>query len=247
MPAQTAMHPWPFMRPPAAPARGSAAHGAPIAAWIIAAALAVMGAAPAFAIDIKVEDAEGKATIALTGTVAAGDGLKVRSIVGSIPAAKSILAELAFAGGVRADALSIGRFFHQMRIRTVVPAKLRCNSPCPLVLVGGRDPITGRASYLKYSSGALGFTGVVSNYADKEYTIADLDGAVAATQREILQIADYLHDVGADMNMLRYYQSVLKSNEVQYITNEQALDLGIAVMFEETGQIIEPSLVREPR
>jgi len=49
------------------------------------------------------------------------------------------------------------------------------------------------------------------------------------------------------MNMLRYYQSVLKSNEVQYITNEQALDLGIAVMFEETGQIIEPSLVREPR
>jgi hypothetical protein len=243
MPAQTAMHPLPSMRLPFASARRAAR----IAAWILGAALGVTAAAPAFAIDVKVEDADGKATIVLTGSLVAGDGLKVRSIVAGVPAAKSILAELAFAGGVRAEALSIGRFFHQTRIRTVVPAKLRCNSPCPLVLVGGRDPITGKPSYLKYSSASLGFTGVVANYADKEYTIADLDGAVAATQREILQIADYLHDVGADMNLLKYYQSVLKSNEVSYITNEQALDLGIAVMFEETGQIIEPSLVREAR
>jgi hypothetical protein len=243
MPAQTAMHPLPSMRLHVASARRVAR----IAAWILGAALGVTAAAPAFAIDVKVEDADGKATIVLTGSLVAGDGLKVRSIVAGVPAAKSILAELAFAGGVRAEALSIGRFFHQTRIRTVVPAKLRCNSPCPLVLVGGRDPITGKPSYLKYSSASLGFTGVVANYADKEYTIADLDGAVAATQREILQIADYLHDVGADMNLLKYYQSVLKSNEVSYITNEQALDLGIAVMFEETGQIIEPSLVREAR
>ena len=66
-------------------------------------------------------------------------------------------------------------------------------------------------------------------------------------EREILQIADYLHDVGADINMLRYYQSVLKSNEVQYLTNEQALDLGIAVLLEETGQIIEPLSARDAR
>jgi hypothetical protein len=217
---------------------------APIAAWALAAMLAAGAATPAFAIDIKVEDADGKATITLTGQVVAGDGLKVRSVVAGIAASRSIIADLAFAGGVRADALSIGRFFHQMRIRTVVPAKLRCNSPCPLVLVGGRDPVTGKASYLKYSSGSVGFSGVVSNYAEKEYTSADLDSAVATTQREILQIADYLHDVGADMNMLRYYQSVLKSDGIQYITNEQALDLGIAILLEETGQVIEPVPLR---
>jgi hypothetical protein len=228
MPAQAAMNPQSSMWPRLA----------------LATALALAVAAPAFAIDIKVEDTEGKATIALTGQVVAGDGLKVRSIVGGIGGSKPIVAELAFAGGVWADAMSMGRFFHQIRIRTVVPAKLRCNSPCPLALVGGRDPITGKGSYLKYSSGALGFTGVVSNYADKEYTIADLDAAVATTQRDILRVADYLHDVGADINMLRYYQSVLKSGEVQYITNEQALDLGIAILFEETGQVIEPVLAR---
>jgi hypothetical protein len=213
-----------------------------LTARALAAALVAAAAADALALDVKmVDEADGKAsTVLLTGQVVAGDGLKVRSLVAGLPAPHSITAQIAFAGGVRADAMSIGRFFHQARIRTVIPAKLRCISPCPLVLVGGRDPLTGKASYIKYSSASLGFTGVTSNYADKEYTAADLDAAMASTQRDILQIADYLRDVGADINMLKYYQSVLKSNEVQYITNEQALDLGIAVFFEETGQVIEP-------
>lgn len=212
-----------------------------VAVWV-----AALTATQAYALDMKVvEDTEGKPTvIELTGQVAAGDGLKLRSFVGGLPSSKPIVAQVAFYGGVRAEAMSIGRFFHQVRIRTVVPAKARCVSPCPLVLVGGRDPANGRAGYLKFSSASLGFTGVVSNYADKDYTLADLDSAVASTQRDILQIADFLRDVGADMDILRYYQSVLKQNDVHYITNEQALDLGIAVMFEETGQVIEPLKTR---
>ena len=98
---------------------------------------------------------------------------------------------------------------------------------------------------MKYSSASLGFSGVTPNYVDKEYSSADLDGAVAATQRDILLVADYLRDVGADINLLKYYQSSLKPGETKYITNEQALDLSIAVMHEETGQIIEP-LKRRP-
>jgi hypothetical protein len=212
----------------------------------LAAAIAAMSTAHAFAVDIKVvDDSDGKTiTILLTGQMAASDGLKVRSFIGGVAATKSITVQLGFAGGIRADAMSIGRFFHQTRIRTIIPAKVRCVSPCPLVLVGGRDPVTGKSSHIKYSSASLGFSGVTSNYKEKDYTVADLDGAVASTQRDILQIADYLRDVGADINMLRYYQSVLKPNETQYITNEQALDLGIAVMFEETGQVIEPSKSR---
>jgi len=213
----------------------------PLPACVLAACLALT-ATQAFALDMKVvEDADAKTTtIVLTGQVVVGDGLKMRSFIGSLPDPKPIVAQVSFSGGNNAEAMSIGRFFHQLRVRTVIPAKLRCVSPCPLVLVGGRDPVTGRAGYLKFSSGSLGFTGVTSNYVDKDYTLADLDGAVAATQRNILQLADYLRDVGADIDILRYYQSVLKQNDVHYITNEQALDLGIAVMFEETGQVIEP-------
>jgi hypothetical protein len=208
----------------------------------LAVAISAILIANARAIDIKiVDDSDGKtATILLSGSMAVGDALRVRSFIGSVDPSKSIIVQLGFSGGFRTDAMSIGRFLNQTRIRTTIPAKVRCTSPCPLVLVGGRDPTTEKPSYIKYSSAVLGFTGVNPNFPEKDYTIADLDGAVANTQRDILQIADYLRDVGADMNMLKYYQSVLKQNETRFITNEQALDLGIAVMLEETGQVIEP-------
>jgi hypothetical protein len=213
----------------------------------VAGALSLLAATQACAVDIKVtDDQDGRtATVLLSGTVMPGDGLKVRAAIGALAAAKTVTVRLDSAGGNRNEAMSIGQFFHRNRIRTVVPAKTRCISPCPLILVGGVDPLSGRASYVKYSTASLGFSGIVLNYQDKSYTAADLDAAVAGIQRDILQIADYLHDVGADMNLLKYYQSVLKSNDVRYITNEQALDLGIAVMFEETGQVIEP-IARRP-
>lgn len=212
----------------------------------LAVAISAMSAANARAVDIKVvDDSDGKTvTILLTGQIVSGDALRVRSFIGGVAASKSIIVQLGFSGGLRTDAMSIGRFLNQSRIRTNIPTKVRCTSPCPLVLVGGRDPVTGKPSYIKYSSAGLGFTSVNPNFQDKDYTAADLDAAIANTQRDILQIADYLRDVGADMNMLRYYQSVLKQHETQYITNEQALDLGIAVMFEETGQVIEPTKSR---
>ena len=212
----------------------------------LAVAISAMLTANARAVEFKiVDDSDGKTvTILLTGQMAVGDALRLRSFIGNVDASKSIIVQLGFSGGFRTDAMSIGRFLYQTRIRTTIPANVRCTSPCPLVLVGGRDPATEKPSYIKYSSAALGFTGVSPNFPEKDYTIADLDGAVANTQREILQIADYLRDVGADMNILKYYQSVLKQNETRYITNEQALDLGIAVMLEETGQVIEP---RKPR
>jgi hypothetical protein len=200
----------------------------------------------ASALDLKVvDDGDKNATmVALTGKVEPGDGLKVRGFIGALSASKPVVAQLGFAGGTRSEATAIGRFFHQAGIRTVVTGKgTRCLSPCPLVFVGGRDPITGKPSYLKHSGAAVGFTGIVLNYQEKDYTVNDLNAAVADTQREILQIADYLHAVGANLEMLRYYQSV-QQNETKYISNEEALDLGISVLVEETGQIIEPARFR---
>jgi hypothetical protein len=204
--------------------------------------IAVVATAQASALDIKlVDDTDDKTiTIMLTGQVAAGDGLKVRSFIGKLATSKSVTAQLALNGGNRSEAMSIGRFFHQTRIRTVIPAKARCLSPCPLVLVGGSDPVTGQLSYVKYSSASLGFSAAISNYPERAYTAADLDAAVARAQRDILDIADYLRDVDANINILRYYQSVLKPNEIRYITNEQTLDIGIPVMVEETGEMLAP-------
>lgn len=179
-------------------------------------------------------------TIMLTGHSEAGDGLKVRGYVGGLPRGKAIVAYLAFSGGVRGEAMSIGRFFHQAGVRTVVPKGARCISPCPLVLVGGTDPITKKGSYLKYSSARIGFSGIMLSFPDKVYTATDLDNAVAGVQSDILQIADYLQAVGAKRDMLRFYESVLKPNEVRYLSDEETLDLGIPVLDENTGKVIEP-------
>ncbi len=252
MPKQAAApEPRRFLRPtivaPAIDARRSDSRAgkyrAPVVTCALALAFAAMMTANARAVDIKVvDDSDGKTiTILLTGQMITGDALRVRSFIGSVAASKSIIMQLGFAGGSRDDAMSIGRFLHQARIRTIIPGKVRCISPCPLVLVGGRDPVTGKPSYIKYSSSELVFSGASTSFQDKDYTVADLDGAVANAQRIILQIADYLRDVGADINMLKYYQSAVKQTDIRYITNEQALDLGISVMFEETGQVIAPS------
>jgi len=205
-------------------------------------AFAVVAATHAVALDIKeVESSDDQTvTILLSGEVVAGDSLKVRSFVGKLAGAKPMTAQLAFGGGLRFEALSIGRFLHQARIRTVIPAKGRCISPCPLVLVGGRHPDPRQVPYMKYSSALLGFSSVAPNFQDKAYKVSDLDRTVANIQRDILQVADYLTDVGANISMLKYYQSALKPKQVLYITNEQALDLGIAIVFEQTGELITP-------
>lgn len=205
-------------------------------------AFAVVAATQASALDIKeVETADDKTiTILLSGEVVAGDSLKVRSFVGKLAGAKPITAQLAFGGGLRPEAFSIGRFLHQARVRTVIPAKTRCVSPCPLVLVGGRSPDPKQVSYMKYASASLGFSSVNPNFPDKVYSVADLDKTMATTQNEILQIADYMTEVGANISLLKFYQSALKPKEVRYISNEQALDLGIAIIIDATGEVITP-------
>jgi len=209
---------------------------------MICLSLALLPATEAGAVNLETKETPDKAatTIVLTGHIEAGDGLKVRGYVGGLPQGKSIVAYLAFGGGVRSEAMSIGRFFHQAGVRTVVPKGARCISPCPLVLVGGSDPVTKKGSYLKYSSARIGFSGMTLSFPDKVYTAADLDNAVAGVQTDILQIADYLQAVGAKRDMLRFYESVLKPNEVRYLSDEETLDLGIPVMDEGTGKVIEP-------
>ncbi len=208
----------------------------------LSAALAVFAATQACALDIKqVETSDDKTiTVLLSGEVVAGDSLRIRSLVGKLTGAKPITAQLAFGGGLRSEALSIGRFLHQVRIRTVIPAKARCISPCPLVLVGGRSPDPKQVSYMKYSSATIGFSSIAPNFPDKVYSVADLDKTMAATQNDILQIADYMTEVGANISLLKFYQSALKPKEIRYISNEQALDLGIAVIMDDTGELITP-------
>lgn len=201
-------------------------------------------AGPAAALDIKTIEGGDAATtnIALSGAVVAGDSLKVRGFMAALPAGKPIRAELTLDGGDRREAMAIGRYLYQVKVRMVVPGGgARCGSPCPLVLVAGRDPVTEKPSYIKHSTGSVAFNGVRLNYAEKEYTTKDLDSAVAGAQQETLAIADYLRAVGANIGILSYYVSVRPGAAARMLTNEEALDLGIAVIDDATKQLIPPT------
>ena len=205
--------------------------------------VALLAAAPAVALDIKtIEGREPSVTtISLTGRVEEGDSLKVRSFVGGLPQEKPILAELTLGGGNIPEAIAIGRYFNKSKVRTYVPGRASCTSPCPLVLVAGRDPVTDKPSYFKHSSGSISFTGRTLNYQEKEYALKDINNAIATTQRNVLAVADYLKEVGANMTLLKYFESVKAGAQSTSLTNEEALDLGIAVLDEKTGTIVPPT------
>ena len=69
----------------------------------------------------------------------------------------------------------------------------------------------------------------------------DINNAIATTQRNVLAVADYLKEVGANMTLLKYFESVKAGAQSTSLTNEEALDLGIAVLDEKTGTIVPPT------
>ena len=212
----------------------------------VAAALIAAIWTPASALDIKSIEGRDAAvsTISLTGRVEEGDSLKVRSFVGNLPQGKPILAELTMGGGNIPEAIAIGRYFNQIKVRTYVPSRANCTSPCPLVLVGGRDPVTDKPSYYKHSTGGILFTSRTLNYQEKDYTVVELNNAIAGAQRNVLGVADYLRAVGANMTLLKHFESVKAGATSTPLTNEEALDLGIAVLDDKTGTLIPPTVKR---
>ena len=63
--------------------------------------------------------------------------------------------------------------------------------------------------------------------------------AVAATQRALLALVDYLTSVGADIELLALMLDRPHS-EITYVSNEQALRLGLQVIEERTGGLAAP-------
>ena len=130
------------------------------AAAMLGVAALVASVAPVMALEVSSIEGDGKVSkIVLAGRVDPGDSLKIRAFFGKLPSDKPVEAQLHLNGGDRNQAMAIGRFFHQSKVRTVVPPGANCGSPCALVLVGGRDPQTGKPAYVKHSTGAIRFNG----------------------------------------------------------------------------------------
>ena len=66
--------------------------------------------------------------------------------------------------------------------------------------------------------------------------------AIARTQRMTLAMADYMNDVGAGLEFLRARLKA-PATGMNYMSNEEALSLGLYVVNDKTGELIRPEYI----
>jgi hypothetical protein len=212
----------------------------------LAAMLLAAGGTGAGAMTIKkAEGGEpGVEAILLEGKIEDGDALALQGYIAKLPVGAKIVAHLSSKGGSVAEAIATGRVIFKNKIRTVIPSKTFCTSACVTVFLGGRDWETGRPWQLKYSTARLGVHSFKIDYQDKQYTGADMSRAVANTLKTVLSYTEYWDEIGADYEFL-YLKWSASSKEMTFISNERLLELGIHVLDERSGEIIDPKAVKE--
>jgi hypothetical protein len=140
--------------------------------------------------------------------------------------------------------MRLGRFFNQNKIETVVDSKTRCTSACALAFLGGRDA-NGKAQRTKASSAGVGFHSFTRDFdKDKQYTADDLKMVIQRTQTEVYGVAEYLRSIGSDMDFLRIMLRAA-NNDMNFISNDDAIALGVRVYDEKRKQMIEPDMVMD--
>jgi hypothetical protein len=213
----------------------------------IAIALTTMLPVSGQALDIKSVNSSDNKTITLeiTGSFVQGDGLKLRALVAKLPPEAHLVAHLNAADGLFSEAMLVGRFFHQAGVRTVIPAKARCILPCPLAFLGGKSRVEGQPSQIKHSTASFGFSPFLTSVQDRNYTSGELDQAIASTQRSILQVADYLIAVEADIEFLKHIYDEARDRTIRFMGNEDLLGLGINIFDDGSNQLIEALALRQ--
>jgi hypothetical protein len=201
-------------------------------------------AQPAAALEIsqhKNDSAEVNA-IQLKGRIDDGDTFELQVYIASLPKKPTIVVYLDSPGGNLREGMRLGRFFHQARIETVVEAKARCTSACALGFLGGRDA-AGKLKRTKSTSAAIGFHSFSREFnKDRTYSADDLAYVLQKTQTEIFGVAEYLRSINADPDVLRIMLRA-PANEMNFISNDDAIALGILVWDEKRNKLVEPSLV----
>jgi len=183
----------------------------------------------------------------IEGVFQGGETLTLESFVGKLPPDKSVAVILNSPGGSLDEGLKLGRFFHRARISTfVLGYGGGCASACAIAFLGGRDR-DGRPSRVKMTGGSLGFHQFRRERpggADKKYTKADIEQEVAITRRIALAIIEYLSDIGEDMSFLHLMLKA-PTAEVNLLSNEDAVTLGIHVMDQRSEQVIDSANLRK--
>ncbi len=177
------------------------------------------------------------------GKIDDGDTYELKLYIASLPKKPNTVVYLDSPGGVLIEGLRLGRFFYEAKIETVVAAKTMCASACALAFLGGRDNATGKSKRTKATNGRLGFHSFSREFdTDRKYSADDLKYVVQKTQTEVYGIAEYLRDIKADPDVLRIMLHA-RADEMNFVSNDDAVTLGILIFDEKRTSVIQPELV----
>jgi hypothetical protein len=172
------------------------------------------------------------------GKIEAGDAMALQAYVAKLPRKRTTVVYLNSMGGSLEEGMALGRLFHRERIRTAVVGKgVVCSSACTTAFLGGRDPETSEPWRAKGSTAQLGFHSFKIDWADRDFTAQDMSTAIARTQKMTLAMADYMTEVGASLQFLRARLKAPAAS-MNYMTNEEALSLGVYIVNDKTGELI---------
>jgi hypothetical protein len=217
-----------------------------LVAGSIATAAMLLGANAGSALEFArhPSDSDTVNAIEVKGKVEPGDAVALQAYIAKLPIKRVTTVHLHSLGGSFDEGMALGRYFHRARIRTVVAGTgVTCTSACTTAFLGGRDAETGKPWRAKGSTASLGFHSFRYNWQDKDYTAQDMSKAVAQTQRMTLAMADYMKEVDASLGFLRARLKAPASG-MHYMSNDEALSLGLYIINERTGELITPELRR---
>jgi hypothetical protein len=166
--------------------------------------------------------------------------LRVKSAIAEIESGKRIIAVLDSPGGRVDQGEALGRFFYDAKIPTMVLAGSLCASACTYAFLGGRDPTTGNPLRILASGAKLGFHNfAATGLPEKAYTKAELENISRETQQLVYRNLVHLTHVKAPLAVLKLNTGT-KHESVNFITEGEALEYGIAILNRETGRLVLP-------
>ena len=181
----------------------------------------------------------------LKGKIDDGDTFDLQVYIAGLPKKPTIVVYLDSPGGNLREGMRLGRFFNQNKIETVVDSKTRCTSACALAFLGGRDS-NGKAQRTKASTAGVGFHSFTRDFdKDKQYTADDLKIVIQRTQirsvrrRRVSSLDRFRHGFPAASCC------GAANSEMNFISNDDAIALGMRVCDEKRKQMIEPQDVMD--
>lgn len=179
--------------------------------------------------------------VTLSGSLEEDEILKFKSFISNLPSSERVVVLLNSPGGSVFQGQSLGRYFYDARITTVVLSGAKCQSACTDVFLGGRDLVSGRPLRILATGGILGFHNFRSvDVPEKSYTKSDLEDVSRAAQVNTYEQLEYLESVDVPLDAV-LLQLGTKAEDMHNLREADALDLGIAILNHKTGKLTSPT------